>query len=124
MYDKLKNIMIKKQKNNITAQDLNCRKNRYIKNLEGEIWKSLEDYPNYIISNMGRVFSIEKKRVLKPYVCPDKQNPKKVLYPTLKLKNRWGKFDNVFLHKVVAIAFVENTENKPQIHHKDKNPLN
>ena len=37
-----------------------------------EIWKTIEDYPNYMVSNMGRVKAINwhrenKEKEIKPY---------------------------------------------------------
>lgn len=32
----------------------------YIKNLEGEIWRDIEGYPQYQISNKGRVKSLKR----------------------------------------------------------------
>lgn len=41
--------------------------NKYITNLKEEKWKEIEEYPNYLISNYGRIMNIRTKRLLKPY---------------------------------------------------------
>lgn len=56
----------------ITEKELNRRDNGYIDYIEGEVWKVSKDFPNYIISSYGRVFSLYQERLLKPYVCPFK----------------------------------------------------
>lgn len=113
-----------KKKNIITEIELNCRDNEYVDHIEGEVWKSMEEYPNYIISNMGRVFTKNRNKVLKPFLCPIKSRENKVLYFIVKLTNKFGAVKNMFVHRVVALAFVENAENKPIIHHIDHNELN
>lgn len=105
----------------ITEKELNCRDNEYVDHIEGEVWKTIEEYPNYIISNMGRVFSKKYRKNLKPY--PNKQK-NKLHYFRVKLKNKVGVIKDIFVHRVVALAFVENAENKPIIHHIDHNELN
>ena len=110
-----------KKENIITEKELNCRDNDYIDHIEGEVWKTIEEYPNYIISNMGRVFSTANNKLLKPYSSPFK---KSIGYFRVKLKNKIGEVKNIFLHRVVAVAYVENTENKPIIHHIDHNGFN
>lgn len=110
-----------KEKNIITEKELNCRDNDYVDYIEGEVWKSLEEYPNYIISNMGRVFSKKNRKVLKPY--PNKQK-NKLQYFRVKLKDKMGVLKDIFVHRVVALAFIKNAENKPIIHHIDHNGFN
>jgi hypothetical protein len=40
-----------------------------IPDLEGEIWGEVYDYPNYLVSNMGRVKNIRRGNLVKP--CDD-----------------------------------------------------
>ena len=80
-----------------------------------EVWKQIEGYPGYEISNFGRVKSslyyngtnerILKQRISKGY-C-------RVLL--IKDKGRYSKQ----VHRLVGLAFIGNPENKPQINHKD-----
>lgn len=100
-----------------------------------EIWKDIKDYEGaYQVSNFGRVKSLDRavnsryggKRkvegVLLKFI-PDKDNYSKV---NLK-KNQKGK--RYFVHRLVAAAFIDNKENKPQVNHinglkKDNNIKN
>jgi len=92
-----------------------------VNHIDGEKWKTVEEYPNYIISNMGRVFSKNRNGILKPYFSPFKNN---TLYYYLKLVNEKGERISLKLHKIVAMAFVPNNNNKKIIHHIDGNRLN
>lgn len=109
------------KKENITEKELNCRDNGYIDHIDGEQWKTLDEYPNYIISNMGRIFSKNKNRLLKPYFCPYKKNK---LYYYVSLTNKYGKSIRIKLHKIVAMAFSPNVDSKKIVHHIDGNELN
>lgn len=84
-----------------------------------EIWKDVENYEGlYQISNFGRVKSLKfgKEKILKP-------GKKSAGYLFVKLcKN--GNMKNVFVHRLVALAFIENPENLPEVNHKDENKEN
>lgn len=81
-----------------------------------EIWRNISGYENlYQISNLGRVKSIKRNKIRKTGMS--------------------GKYKSVILHKnnkpkaftihrLVAIAFIENPENKEQVNHIDENKLN
>lgn len=84
-----------------------------------ESWKDIEGYEGlYQVSNCGRVKSLkfgkEKFLKLRKYgrgylsvdLCKD------------------GKVKPFKVHGLVAIAFIPNTENKPQVNHKDENKEN
>ena len=92
-----------------------------------EIWKDIEGFEGYQVSNMGRVKSlgrlVERKttnmiiqtRILKPsinmgyhYVCLQKD--KKSYFHAV--------------HRLVGNAFIPNPDGLPCINHKDENPSN
>lgn len=76
-----------------------------------EIWKAIEGYPSYKISNYGRVLSTKnnKERFLKPQKDRDG-------YLTCCLwENGNGKTHKI--HRLVAEAFIPNPDNKPEIDH-------
>ena len=88
-----------------------------------EVWKDIIGYEGlYQISNLGNIKSYPKKYqhcdtvILNPstnqygykYVC---------LY-----KN--GKCKNYLIHRLVAMNFIPNPDNLPQINHKDENKIN
>lgn len=76
-----------------------------------EIWKDIKDYPDYMVSNMGRVMSFKRgiKRVLKPQ--KDKYG---YLFCCLWGNNKGKAFK---IHRLVAEAFIPNHDNKPEIDH-------
>ena len=80
-----------------------------------EIWKDCPHYPNYLISNRGRVFDLTTHRIVKIW-----QNNEG--YQLVQLRNNTNR--NEKIHRLVALAFIPNPENKPMVNHKDENPLN
>lgn len=80
------------------------------------IWKPVKGYENYIISTDGKVKNIITGKILK-----GGQNQKGYLQVQL-YKN--GKRIQPFIHKLVAEAFIDNPDNKPQVNHIDGNKTN
>lgn len=83
-----------------------------------EIWKDIERYEwLYQISNYGRYKSFHFK---KPKICkPNLVNG--YLYARLYLNK---KRERISIHRLVAIHFIANHENKPMVNHKDGNKQN
>ena len=86
-----------------------------------EIWKPIEGYPNYEVSNLGRVRSLNY----------NKTNQTKILTPwnngsgyKLVGLRKDGKRKMFQVHRLVAIAFINNPNNYQIINHKDENPSN
>lgn len=88
-----------------------------------EIWKSLDflGYPNYKVSNFGRVKSLNYKCSGKEKILKLVKNKLGYIQITL---SKEGERKNFQVHKLVALAFLKNTYNLPMINHKDENPLN
>lgn len=86
--------------------------------LPDEQWKPVPDYEGYEVSNFGRVKSFHKgkQRILKPQVFS-----KGYLHVMLckASKQKW-----ISIHRLVAICFILNPLNKPQVNHIDGHPLN
>lgn len=79
-----------------------------------EIWKTIEDYPNYMVSNMGRVKNLRGKgKILK--IKKEKNG-----YIRINLYKK-GVNKHFSVHRLVAQAFIPNPENKPQIDHINTN---
>lgn len=83
-----------------------------------EIWKNIEGYEGYQVSNLGRVRSLDridsnnhplKGVVLKPHIS----NSGYLLVGLYKQQKRDGKL----VHRLVAEAFIPNYDNKPEIDH-------
>ena len=80
-----------------------------------EQWLPIQDFPNYHISSFGNVKNIITNKILKS--C------NKSGYYNVSLLNSITR-KSVKIHRLVAIAFISNPENKPEVNHKDKNKLN
>ena len=74
-----------------------------------EIYKVITDYPNYEISNLGRVRNIETCKVLRP--GRDKGG---YLFVILC---KGGERKHQYIHRLVATAFILNPENKRTVNH-------
>ncbi len=90
-----------------------------------EIWKDIPGYEGlYQVSNQGNIKSFVKSakhqnqsHLLKQYV-----NNSGYLY--VQLYTHKGKRKHFLVHKLVAMAFLENQNNYPCVNHKDENKLN
>ena len=76
-----------------------------------EIWKEIEDYPGYLVSNYGRIKG-KYYKFLKPRITKEGYE-RVILYGRIK--------KNAFVHTIVAKAFLPNPDNKPQVNHKNLN---
>lgn len=83
-----------------------------------ETWKKITDYPNYSVSDEGRVRNDKTGKI--KAIKPDGQ--RKNYRAVCLYKNSQGKCKR--LHRLVAEAFIDNPSNKPDVNHKDGNPLN
>lgn len=88
-----------------------------------EIWKPI-GYEGYEVSNLGRVKSYKYNKIngkiMKPY-----KNTKGYLQIDLQIDGR--KRENrvhLSVHRLVAIAFIPNPDNLPQVNHKDEDKTN
>ena len=79
-----------------------------------EVWKQIEDYPDYSVSNLGRLFCLKENRILEGCIWKKK-----------KFVGFNGKI--YLLHRIVAKAFPDicgKWFEGCEVHHLDKNPLN
>lgn len=81
-----------------------------------EIWKDIPGYEGeYLVSSQGRVMSLlgRTPRVLKPRYS-------KLGYARVSLHAKNDKL----VHRLVAITFLGNPDNLPEVNHIDENPKN
>lgn len=79
------------------------------------MWKTIEEFPNYEVSDKGDIRRKGARIVRKPF---DNHG-----YLVVGL-NCKGKQINRLVHRLVAKAFITNTLNKREINHIDGNKLN
>lgn len=81
-----------------------------------EIFKVIEGHPNYMVSNKGRVLNTNRNRYLS--VCVDTGG-----YHYVGLW-RGGKVTNSRIHRLVALAFINNPIDHPEVDHIDEDKSN
>lgn len=84
-----------------------------------EEFKKINGYEDYMIGNCGSVISLKngEKRYMKPYLDSQKR-----YYIIVLSKN--GKTKKFLVHRLVAIHFCENPNNKDVVNHIDHNTRN
>ena len=95
-----------------------------------ELWKDIEGYEgHYQISNEGRVKSligwnghkyVSREKILKPSLMTSGKSYKR--YKITLSKNNKRTIHKI--HRLVAIAFIPNPDNKPCVNHIDSSGLN
>lgn len=79
-----------------------------------EIWKDIDGFPNYEVSNHGQIRNKTTNHILSP--IPDKDGYLRVHLNTDKTVKR--------VHRLVAEAFILNPNNKSQVNHIDGDKTN
>lgn len=81
-----------------------------------EIWRDAVGFPNYEVSNMGRVRNKRTK-------MPMSQRISKNGYCMITIK-QCGKQHTTYAHRMVALAFLPKEDGKDCVNHKDENKQN
>jgi hypothetical protein len=80
-----------------------------------EEFKIIQEFENYSVSNLGCVKNDKTNIILKPYTTKG--------YNAVKL-NRKNKQYTLYIHRLVASAFIPNPDNKLYVDHIDNNRQN
>ena len=79
--------------------------------------KDVQNYEGlYAVTSCGKVYSYKRKKFLKPF-------KRKGGYLSVGLYKN-GKTNYYLVHRLVAMAYIPNPDNLPQINHKDENKEN
>ena len=81
-----------------------------------EIWKTIENYPNYMVSDYGNIMSLNYRRTSKPHIL--KQETNNDGYKLVCLHNENGS-KMMTVHRIVAKAFIFNKFKYNEINHKN-----
>ena len=100
-----------------------------MRNKENIVWKSYPDYPFIQANQFGEIRTVDRtitdRNGVKHFVKGRmlKQSVTKAGY--LRVSTRVnGKNFNQYVHRVVAMCFLPNPDNLPEVNHKDCNPKN
>lgn len=77
----------------------------------------IKNFSNYLIEDTGKVFSISKKDYLTLY-------ENNYGYNFVSMKDDDGNWKCLYVHRLIAEAFLENLNDYPIVMHLDDNPKN
>lgn len=90
-----------------------------------EIWKDIEGYEGYQVSNLGRIRSVDRTRM-----CGKRERRfkgrilKEHFMPNGYLQACFPEGKSIYIHRAVAFAFVPGYFEGAQVNHIDENPHN
>ena len=87
----------------------------YINDQE-EVWKVIEDYPNYMVSNTGKVWGCKRNKLMNLSMNNGG-------YSVVRLYHNGIRKDKK-VARLVAKAFIPNPMNMPTVDYIDRDPLN
>lgn len=77
----------------------------------------LNNFSRYDITKEGIITNINSGRVLNPIINSNG-------YAYVGLRTDDNTYKNMYMHRLVALAYIPNPDNKPQVNHIDGNKLN
>ncbi len=78
----------------------------------------LKNYSKYVIKSNGEIYSLYKNITMNQVL------QERIGYYRIQLKADDGTKNTLLVHRLVALAFIPNPENKPEVNHIDGNKLN
>jgi hypothetical protein len=84
--------------------------------MSNEVWKILNNFSQYEISNFGNIRNNITKNILKPSIRSG--------YYSVNIRNDEKKYVSMKIHRLVALCFIPNILNKNTVNHIDHNKLN
>lgn len=103
---------------------------KQLEDFPGEVWRTIEECPRYLVSNLGRVKAknyekwynqSQKLKFFSEHIvaqCFNKQG-----YLIVHLVDKNGKARMFRVNRLVAIAFIPNPANLPQVNHLNEDIL-
>lgn len=89
-----------------------------------EVWKDIPNINGYQASNLGNVRSVWYKNQYGTFYRPKVKKPRVSKRGYLTLTIVTNKKRTMYVHRLVALAFIPNPSNLPQVNHKDGNKQN
>lgn len=80
-------------------------------------YRNIPNFTGYHVSKYGTIYSTKRNIKLKPHVS-------KKGYLEVYLLDANKRHHTVFVHRAVALAWIPNPDNKPEVHHKDEDKTN
>ena len=84
--------------------------------IDGEIWKDIDGCNTHQVSNKGRIYVKITNQIIYGHLAHG--------YRYINILDTNGRRHHYAVHRLVALAFIPNPENKSQVDHIDSNPLN
>ena len=94
--------------------------------LQDEIWREVEGFPSYMVSNKGRVKTLRKEYYCGNHHSLRVEEEHQISPTTIKggykrvLLSKDGKRKAFLVHRLVALAFIPNPNNYKEVNHKDE----
>ena len=87
-------------------------------NVNNEVWRTIEEFDQYKVSNLGRIKSFKRKKplILKTWIDKEGYAKVRLYYSTCDSSGKY-----LLVHRLVGLAFLPNPENKPCINHLNGN---